>query len=139
MTDPSFSKVVTTAIAQTDSRQPATAMTVIATRHPINSLHVYEITEQELEVIENANFLRTFYSMFVAASLSAGISFGLCLWTVPIVNSYTFASFIAVVAVSCVVLLASCVLWARAEWQIVKTRRRIRGMKNAPTSTALET
>jgi len=115
-------------IAKSDERPaPSRDMILSATRHPIGTLHVYEVTGEELAVIENANFLRTFYTLFIGIGLSAAISFGLCLATVPIANAYLFATFAATVMVNVLVFIVFTVLWFRAERQIAVTRKRIMG------------
>jgi len=115
-------------IAKSDERPaPSREMTVPATRHPIGTLHVYEVTGEELTVIETANFLRTFYTLFIGIGASAAASFGLCLATVPIANAYLFATFVATVMVSVLIFIVFTVLWFRVEHQIVVTRQRILG------------
>jgi hypothetical protein len=121
-------EVVSVAIAQTNTREPA-EVTVVGIRHGLSTLHIYELMEQDLEVIERTSFLRTLYTLFIGAGFSAAVSFAVVLGTVPIPDAYTYALFVALVGVSSFILILCSVLWFTVERQIVAARSRIRRPK----------
>jgi hypothetical protein len=125
---PAGQEIVTTAIAQTDSREPA-EVKVLVVRHGVGAIHIYEVTESELEVLERSSFYRTLSTTGIGIGASAAVSFGLCLWTVPIANPFTYASFLALLIVSTFIFVVSNILWWVVERRITVERKKIRGTR----------
>jgi hypothetical protein len=109
---------------QLESRT-AKSDTIEVTRHPLGGLHIYEVTEQDLQTLNQANFSRTIHSTLLGISFTAAVSFIIVLATVSISNPKQYASFVAVLLVSIFVFLYSLIMWIRAEILASKARKQI--------------
>jgi len=92
----------------------AKADTIQVTRHPLAGLHIYEVTEQDLQTLNQANFSRTLHSTLFGMSFSAAVSFFIVIATVPISDAKQSATFVSVLLVSTFVFLYSVIMWIRA-------------------------
>lgn len=107
--------------------------TIPVAKHPLRLLHVYEITEQDLATLNSVHFSRAVYTTLLGISASAAVSFIIVLLTVQIDKPKLYASFVAVVIVSCLVFLYSLAMWIRGEFQGSRLNRQLKG-KETPAA-----
>lgn len=81
-------------------------------RGPIDSLSLYEITDYELELLEEGSPSSTFLN-FAIFFFSIGASFCTTLFTVPIASLFMFAVFVIVTVIGAFASIVLFVLWRR--------------------------
>ena len=92
-----------------------TTRSVQATVHPIDDLHIYEITKQELISILGTSFTKSLFSILTGVSVSACISFLISIYTTTISDPKTYAVFIAVIIVFGLCTLIFGFFWIKSE------------------------
>lgn len=94
-------------------------------RGPVDSLSLYEITDYELEILEEGSPSSTFLN-FAIFFFSIGASFLLTLLTVTIESIFLFAVFVIVTTVGLSASLVLFVLWRRTRSRTKDLCKRIR-------------
>ena len=108
-------------------------------RGRVDSLSLYEITDYELQVLEEGS-IGTTYLNFAVFFLSVAASFLATLLTTPIASDRVFIVFVVVAVVGLAVGLILLVLWYRTRRSMSKILKRIKDRclplhDGEPTST----
>jgi hypothetical protein len=90
--------------------------TIEVTRHPLPTLHIHEITEQDLAVLNRAHFMRAVHTTLLGMSFSSAVSFIIVLTTMDVKDATLHATFVGVVILSVLVFLYSLIMWGRGEY-----------------------
>src|SRR5258706_145800 len=107
--------------------------TIEVTKHPLPLLHIYEVTEQELLVLNRAHFMQAVHSTLLDISFSSAISFVIVLLTVEVSDPKIHATFIGIVIISCFLFLYSLIMWIRGEYEGGKQQKRLLGKEKGVT------
>jgi hypothetical protein len=94
-------------------------------RGPVDSLSLYEITDYELEVLEQGSPSSTFLN-FAITFFSIGASFFTTLVTVDIASIYLFATFLVLTVVGLAASAILFVLWRRTRSRVKDLCKKIR-------------
>ena len=105
--------------------------TIEVAKHPLPILHIYEVTEQELMVLNRAHFMRAVHTTLLGISFSSAVSFIVVLLTVQVSDPKLHATYVAVVIISCFLFLYSLIMWIRGEYEGGKQSRRLLGKTKA--------
>jgi len=95
------------------------------TRGKVDSLTLYEITDAELDQLEQGS-PATLQLNFAIALISVGISFWISLATTTISDTKTFCVFVIITAVSLLVGIICGVLWYRNRSSVSTLLKKIR-------------
>ncbi len=98
-----------------------TPRSVQATVYQIDSLHIYEVTKEELISMLGTSFSKSLFSVLTGISISACISFIITILTTTISNPKTYAVFVAVIIVFGFASLICGFFWIKAEIISYKT------------------
>ncbi len=94
-------------------------------RGPLDSLSLYEITDYELELLEEGSPSSTFLN-FAIFFFSIGASFCTTLFTVPIASIYVFTVFVILTVVGVFASIVLFVLWRRTRSRTKDLCKKIR-------------
>lgn len=101
--------------------------TVDAFEHPLAELHVYRITEQDLDTIKNASFNKSLYNIGTSVSLTALISFLTIIITVEITNTNLYAIFIGIIVGAFGIFIILLILSIKCVIDFNKIYKKIKG------------
>ena len=102
-------------------------ITIDAVEHPLSELHVYKITEQDLDTIKNASFSKSLYSIGTSVSLTALISFLTIVLTIEISNNNLYAIFIGIIIGASGIFIVLLILSIKCVYDSKKIYDRIKG------------
>lgn len=107
-------------------------------RGPVDSLSLYEITDHELELLEDGSPSST-YLNFGICFITVGLSFITTLVTVKVESVYIFTVFVVLAVVGISVSAVLFVLWRRTRSRTKDLCKRIRArVPTAPISDPVE-
>jgi len=108
---------------QAEKSEGAVRLRVI--RGPVDSLSLYEITDHELDILEEGSPSSTFLNFAILFS-SVGVSFLVALLTIAIESIYVFSVFVIVTIVGVGASVVLFVLWYRTRSKVRDLCKRIR-------------
>lgn len=117
-------------LIMTTQKNPSSNGEIQIDRARLDSITVYEVTEDELEIIERGTPTSN-YLNFSIALLSIFVAFFITLLTVEIENDRTFLFFLATTIITLIVGVILLIMWIRSNRSSVSIFSKIRARKSS--------
>jgi len=102
------------------------SISVPATRHPLQPIEVYQLTQGELDALLLSSLSARLHSCFASLLFGVGVSFLVSLLATRVDNPKTFASFVAVAIVSMLGFLYCLIRYVHEEVRSHRKRAALR-------------